>query len=122
MLVGNHVQLRAQVRTLLAREGWCEVIGDIENGLEAISEARKLEPDMILVDVLLPDTNGLTFTSAVRRLLPTVQVVVLMYSTAYRRSVLAQGVSEIVLKTDLSRQLVPALKRVWSQAVLNREE
>lgn len=76
-LVDDHPVVRAGLRALLDAESDLEVVGEAEGGLPAISLARRLRPDILLTDLLLPDIDGVAVTQSIRADLPDTQVVVL---------------------------------------------
>ena len=65
MLADDHAVLRAGIRTLLDLEADMEVIGEAEDGLQAIAQANKLQPDLALIDLSMPLMNG---TDAIRQI------------------------------------------------------
>jgi DNA-binding NarL/FixJ family response regulator len=77
LLVDDHPVVRAGLRALLDSESDLEVIGETAGGLSAISLARRLRPDVLLTDLLLPDIDGVAVTHSIRADLPETQVVVL---------------------------------------------
>jgi two-component system, NarL family, response regulator LiaR len=77
LLVDDHPIVRAGLRALLEAESDLEVVGEAGDGGCAISLARKLRPDVLLTDLLLPDLDGVAVTHSVRAEFPDTQVVVL---------------------------------------------
>jgi DNA-binding NarL/FixJ family response regulator len=77
LLVDDHSVVRAGLRALLESESDLEVVGEAENGARAISQSRKLRPDVVVTDLLLPDMDGVAVTQTVRTELPRTQVIVL---------------------------------------------
>ena len=77
LLVDDHPVVRAGLRALLDNESELKVVGEAEGGLSAISLARRLRPDVLITDLLLPDINGVAVTQCIRADLPDTQVVVL---------------------------------------------
>ena len=77
LLIDDHAAVRAGLRALLETESDLEVVGEAAGGIPAISLARKLRPDVVLTDLLLPDVGGVAVTQIIRAELPDTQVVVL---------------------------------------------
>jgi DNA-binding NarL/FixJ family response regulator len=67
LIVDDHPSFRASARTLLEAEGY-EVVGEAENGETAVSTARELQPDLVLLDVQLPGIDGFAVADQLRKL------------------------------------------------------
>ena len=113
-MADDHELVRRGIRGLLrAQRGW-KVAGEAVNGREAVEKANKLKPDVAIVDVSMPDLDGLQATRQIRESVPTTQVVVLTMheSDQMVRRVLDAGALGYVLKSDLATHLVKAVKSV----------
>ena len=77
LLIDDHPVVRAGLRALLENESDLEVVGEAGQGLSAIALARKLRPNVVLSDLLLPDMDGVAVTQSIRTQLPETQVVIL---------------------------------------------
>src|ERR1700752_3525658 len=95
-------------------EGW-EVCGEASDGREAVKLALKLEPDVVVLDLSMPDLNGLEATRKIRRDLPKTQVLIFtMHETEQLiREVLAAGARGHGLKSDAGRSLTNAVEALW---------
>jgi len=114
LLADDHELVRRGIRGLLcARRGW-KVVGEAANGREAVEKASKLKPDIAIVDISMPDLDGLQATRQIREIAPTTEVVVLTMheSDQMVRRVLEAGARGYVLKSDLAPHLVKAVKDV----------
>jgi DNA-binding NarL/FixJ family response regulator len=112
LLADDHELIRRGIRGLLrARRGW-QVIGEAANGREAVEKANKLKPDVAVVDVSMPELDGLQATRQIRDASPTTEVVILTMheSDQMVRRVLDAGALGYVLKSDLAANLVKAVK------------
>ena len=101
LIVEDNASLRRALCALFERQPDIDVCGAAENGHEAIEAAGRLHPDLVVLDLLMPGMNGLDTARELKRVLPTVPVI--LYS-ALEESLSEQakliGISEIVSKTD----------------------
>ncbi len=115
LLVDDHAMMRAGFRTILSLEDDLEVVGEASTGSQAIEAARALQPDVICMDVQMPDMDGL---EATRRLVadPDVEAAVLIVTTFdrddYLFAALAAGASGFLLKNAGPEELVSAVRVV----------
>jgi DNA-binding NarL/FixJ family response regulator len=110
LIVDDHPSFRASARTLLEAEGY-KVIGEAENAAEALRSARELEPDLVLLDVQLPDLDGFEVCKQLQ-VLDHPPMVVLTSSrdcADYGRCVNGCGACGFVPKGDLSGAAIAAL-------------
>ncbi len=77
LLVDDHMVVRKGLRTFLSYDPDLEVVGEAADGAEALSKARKLTPDVVVMDLLMPGMDGITATAAIRRELPETEVLAL---------------------------------------------
>jgi DNA-binding NarL/FixJ family response regulator len=110
LIVDDHPSFRASARTLLEAEGY-EVVGETENGVAAVEAAAKLHPDLVLLDVQLPDLDGFQVADRLRKLADP-PVVVLTSSrdgADYGRCIGECGAHGFVPKGELSGAAIAAL-------------
>lgn len=113
LIVDDHTMLRAGLRLLLEREG-ITVVGEAANGRDAVAAARRLKPDIVLMDISMPEMNGVDATRRVLGDVPGAKVVALSMHTD-RRYVIAMftaGASGYLLKGAASDELAQALRAV----------
>jgi DNA-binding NarL/FixJ family response regulator len=77
LIVDDHALLRRGVRNTIEPEEDFEVVGEAEDGAEALAKAKELKPDLILMDISMPHGNGLEALSAIKRELPDVKIIML---------------------------------------------
>lgn len=112
LLADDHEVVRRGLRTLLqARPGW-EVCGEAATGREALEKVRSLKPDVVVLDVTMPEMNGLEATRRVMKAAPQTQVLILTMhdSDEVVQEVLDAGARGYVLKSDAGRDLVAAVE------------
>ncbi len=122
MLADDHAIVREGLRKLLEEERDIEVVGEAGNGLEAIELAKRLHPDVILMDVMMPRLNGIEATKAIKLLDAGVTIVIL---SAYDEDrfvlgMLNAGAAGYLLKTATAEELVHAVRAAnMGEAVLH---
>src|SRR5260221_9483685 len=108
LLVEDHVVVRQGIAKLLSRVDGMKVIGEANNGEDAVAKARELRPDLILMDLALPGVSGLDATRMIARELPGIGVLVLTASDddddVYEA--IAAGARGYILKTTDHAELV----------------
>ena len=110
LIVDDHVGFRGAARQLLQGMG-CQVVGEAGTGAEALSEARRLKPDLVLLDIQLPDLDGFKVAASLSSE-PEPPVVVLVSSrdaAAYGPRLAAVGALGFIAKADLSAESLMAL-------------
>ncbi len=114
LLAEDHHVVRQAFKVLLEEDpGWL-VVGEAANGLDAVALAEQLQPDILLVDLMMPGINGLEVTRQVSRLSPETRVIVLsMHSDeAYVLEALRNGAVGYVLKSSPAMELMQAMRDV----------
>lgn len=114
VLADDHRIVRQGLRALLAGEADFEVVGEADDGREALELVKRLNPDVLVLDLMMPGLNGLEVARQLPRQSPGVRVVVLsMYDDeGFVLEALANGVSGYVLKDSNSSDLVHAVREV----------
>jgi len=115
LLADDHAVLRAGLRALLNAEPDMKVIGEAENGQQAVDMARALQPDVVLMDVTMPVMSGPEATRRIKAAQPEVCVLALTMhdDTSYLRDILEAGGSGYVLKEAASDELLSAIRAVY---------
>lgn len=119
LLVDDHALVRAGLRMLLESQADMEIVGECENGRDAVRRALELKPDVILMDVTLPDIPGYDATRAIKKELPGVTVLALTMheSDEYFFEMLNAGASGYVPKKAAPTELVNAIRVVHAGGV-----
>lgn len=114
LLVDDHRIVREGLRTLLGQQPDLEVAGEAADGREAVTQARLLKPDVIVMDIAMPDLNGVEATRLILAELPRVRVVALsMYADRrFVAEILRAGALGYVLKDGAFEELALAIRTV----------
>lgn len=116
LLVEDHKILREGTRQLLEQYPDMRVIGEAADGLEGVSLAAALQPDVIIMDVRLPRMNGIEATSAITARFPRIRVLILSAyaDDSYVFPLLEAGASGYLLKTASGSELADAIRQVYA--------
>jgi DNA-binding NarL/FixJ family response regulator len=112
LIADDHDLMRRGIRTLLeSHSGW-EVCGEALTGREAVSKAEELRPDIVVLDIGMPDLNGLEAARRIRSAVPETEILILSvhYSDQLIRELLEAGVRGYIIKSDSDRDLLIAVE------------
>ena len=114
LLADDHAILRKGVRMLIDAQPDLEVVGEAKTGREAIHEARELKPDVVVMDVSMPELNGIEGTRQICDELPHTKVIGLSMhrDSVYVREILRAGARGYLLKDSEDDDLVRAIRAV----------
>jgi DNA-binding NarL/FixJ family response regulator len=112
LIVDDHAVVRRGVRSLLESEEGFAITGEAATGREAVDMARRLQPDVVVMDLSLPELNGLDATRQILKDSPRSEILVLTmhHSEELARDVLQAGARGYVLKSDADQSLIAAVK------------
>jgi two-component system, NarL family, response regulator NreC len=119
LLVDDHAVVRSGLRMLLQAEPDFVICGEAESGAEGVAKAQELRPDVVLMDISMPDMNGIEATRAIKRTSPSVSVIALTMheDKAYFFEMLNAGASGYVPKRAAPDELVSAIRTVFAGEV-----
>lgn len=114
LLADDHQMLRDGLRAILASESDLDVVGEVGDGRSAVAMSRALVPDVVVMDIAMPDMNGVEATRRIKRENPEVKIVALsMYpDRRYVIGMLEAGASGYVLKASAYDELTRAVRAV----------
>lgn len=114
LLADDHRTVRESLRLMLEQQPDIEVVGEAGDGRQAIQAAETLHPDIVIMDIAMPETSGLMAARTMRHKCPAVRIIMLTrYSDdAYFQELLRAGVSGYILKQSASSELLHALRAV----------
>lgn len=112
LIVDDNAEFRGRIKTLLSSENEIQIIGEAGDGEQAVLEAARLHPNVVLMDVRMPRMNGL---EAARRLTgPSSDTKVIMMSQydieEYKQAAAASGARDYVVKKSMMQRLIPAIR------------
>jgi DNA-binding NarL/FixJ family response regulator len=112
LVVDDHDIIRRGLRHLLtARQGW-EVCGEAKTGREAIALAEQMKPEIVVMDISMPELNGLEAARRIHALLPKTAILILTlhFSDQLVRDIVEAGARAYILKSDADRDLISAVE------------
>jgi DNA-binding NarL/FixJ family response regulator len=112
LVVDDHDIVRRGLKSVLtAHPGW-EVCSEATNGRDAVERAQELNPDVVVMDISMPDMNGLEAARQIKRICPKTEIVILSvhYSDQLVREIVNVGAKSYILKSDAERDLVIAVE------------
>src|SRR3990172_822104 len=116
LIVDDHTIVRQGLRAILESHSGFVVVGEAENGREAVRKAQELNPDVVIMDIAMPTLNGLEATRQIKRALPDTKVLALtMYNDEeYVFQILKAGASGYLIKETAASELINAIHSVNS--------
>ncbi|MCD6672102.1 MAG: response regulator transcription factor [Burkholderiaceae bacterium] len=114
LLADDHAVVRAGLRALLQAQPGIEVVGDVANGREAVRESQRLHPDVVVMDIAMPELNGIEATLQMQDVCPSTQVLILsMHATnEHIFRALRAGAHGYLLKDSAGVEVVQAVRDV----------
>jgi DNA-binding NarL/FixJ family response regulator len=112
LIADDHELVRKGLRTLLEDQPGWKVCAEALNGRQAVELAKQLEPDVIVLDLTMPELNGVEATRQIRKALPGAEVLILTMHESEQlvSAALAAGARGYILKADTARLLVSAIE------------
>jgi DNA-binding NarL/FixJ family response regulator len=114
LLADDHEALRREIRAIIDRECDMEVVGEAANGKEAVDLARRLVPDVVIMDINMRYMNGIEATLYISKELPSINVLILsMHSSSYlTKAVKGSGARGYLLKGADAEEMMEAVRLV----------
>ncbi len=118
LLVDDISETRDNIKRLLQFDSSIEVIGEARTGVEAIEQAAKLKPDVIVMDINMPDMDGIQATESIRKKVPYCQVIILSVQNdmQYLRRAMLVGARDFLIKPPSIDELTIAIHRAGNVA------
>lgn len=124
LIVDDVSETRENVKKLLQFENDVEVIGIARTGKEAIQTSQELNPDVVLMDINMPDMDGIAATEAIRSNQPSTQVIILSVQNDqnYMRRAMLAGARDFLTKPPMGDELISAIRRAGEMAISEKEK
>ncbi len=115
LIADDHGVLRAGLRALLSAEPGLQVVGEAADGPEALHMAGKLCPDVVLLDISMPGSDGIEITRQLKETLPDARVLILTVheDESLLRAVIRAGAAGYITKRAIEPELINAIHTVW---------
>jgi DNA-binding NarL/FixJ family response regulator len=114
LLVDDSPLMRRTLRTFFEREAEWSVCGEAVNGRDGIDKASQLRPDLIVMDLIMPSLNGIEASRMIKRLLPSIPIVMFTTFTDsfLTKEALSAGVDAVIPKIEGATTLIHSIKRL----------
>ena len=114
LLVDDHQMFREGLKAVLAGETSFDVVGEAENGIKGVALSRELAPDVVIMDISMPEMNGIDASKIIHAELPDIKIIILSMHTEKRfiLGALKAGAVGVVVKNSASAELVTAIETV----------
>ncbi len=122
LVVDDVSETRENVRKLLQFESDIEVVGTARTGKEAVQLSEELKPDVILMDINMPDMDGISATELIRQRSPIAQIIILSVQgdPNYMRRAMLAGARDFLTKPPMADELISAVRRAGDMARIER--
>jgi DNA-binding NarL/FixJ family response regulator len=112
LVADDHDLLRRGVKTLLLSHAGWEVCGEANTGREAVTKSEELKPDIVILDIGMPDLNGMEAARRIRKASANTEILILSmhYSDQLVREIVDAGVRGYIVKSDSDRDLISAVE------------
>lgn len=122
LIVDDIAETRENIRKLLQFETDVDVVGTARSGKEGVQLAHELDPDVVLMDINMPDMDGITATEAIRQKQPHVQVLILSVQNDgnYMRKAMLAGARDFLTKPPTGDELISAVRRAGEMGAAER--
>ncbi len=124
LIVDDIAETRENIKRSLQFDAEIEVIGSARNGAEGIQLAKEYKPDVIVMDINMPDMDGITVTEEIRKIIPSAQIIILSVQgdPSYMRRAMLVGARDFLTKPPSIDELISAIHRAGEMAIEQKEK
>ncbi|HZW03392.1 MAG TPA: response regulator [Anaerolineaceae bacterium] len=124
LIVDDITETRESIKRMLLFDANIEVVSEAKNGREAIEYAQQTKPDVVLMDINMPDMDGITATESIRKKVPFTQIIILSVQSDsnYMRRAMLAGARDFLSKPPMIDELVAAIRRAGKMAADERSK
>ncbi|MBU1852538.1 MAG: response regulator transcription factor [Candidatus Omnitrophica bacterium] len=117
MLVDDHPIVRQGIKSILSREPDIEIVAEVSDGIEAVKLAKEKSPDIIIMDISLPNMNGLETSYQILKQNKYIKILILTMheNRVFIEKALSYGVKGYILKESAADEIVPAIRTVYDK-------
>ena len=114
LIADDYISLHEALTRLLTTSMPCEVVGRVSDGFEAIESARRLQPDVVVLDLVMPGMNGLDACRGIKSVAPAARIILLTADADadLRARALEAGAAALIAKYRVANDLVPAIQEL----------
>lgn len=114
LVVDDHEFVRRNICNLLRSQPELEIVSEAATGFEAIKQAEQFQPDVVLLDISMPELNGLAATPLIRKVAPNAKILIISNhdNAGFIREALSAGALGFLSKSDIGAEIVTAIQRV----------
>ena len=114
LIADDHDIIREGIKNILRNQPVYKLVGEAVNGEKALSQVRKLKPDILLLDISMPKIGGLDVITQIHHISPETKIIIISVhkASAYIRKALKAGVQGYLNKDNAAEDLLPALRKV----------
>jgi DNA-binding NarL/FixJ family response regulator len=119
VVADDHAMIREEIKRMLGECAEVKVVGEACDGLEALALVEELPPDMVILDISMPNLGGIGATRQIKRGYPDVKVLILTMhnSWEYLHNAILAGADGYLLKEEANTELFPAIKKIMQGKV-----
>jgi two-component system vancomycin resistance associated response regulator VraR len=116
LIVDDNSTVRDVIRTLLGKQEEIEICGEAADGLEALEKAQRLKPDLVLLDLVMPEINGAEVASILKQKMPNIRIILFTMYTEKIGKFLSSaiGVDAVLSKPDGMAQIAESINLLFA--------